>query len=310
MYSAVPKTAQKRGGISWIWQYGTELRRQGIKKPDWLCNACWDKRSLIIEGTSTTSRAIDHLEEYHSFDREGNIITPKAVSVLEQQRRGATEIGSLVTHVDLTLFKHLLITWIVIAHLALSLVEVDEFRALIQLLNPGIYEFLYKSGNTIRKLIMDEFEVRKDVVRKELAYALSKIHISFDLWISPGQKDLIGVVAHYLLKNLQAQSLLIALREMDGSHSSENIAAVILPVFADFCIEGNIGYFISDNMTSNDRAVDALYRELRLPNPTSRRLKYIGHVINLSAKAFLYSKEEGSFDFEISELAKMKFEIR
>jgi hypothetical protein len=53
--------------------------------------------------------------------------------------------------------------------------------------------------------------------------------------------------------------------------------------------------------------VDAFYRELKLKNPTARRLRCLGHVINLAAKAFLFGKEEGSFDFD---LTKMRFAER
>jgi hypothetical protein len=37
------KTANKRGGTSWIWEYGPELRqlnKQPAKKPHWLCKLC------------------------------------------------------------------------------------------------------------------------------------------------------------------------------------------------------------------------------------------------------------------------------
>jgi hypothetical protein len=79
-----------------------------------------------------------------------------------------------------------------------------------------------------------------------------------------------------------------------------------LPVTGDFELERKIGYFVSDNIGSNDLAVDAFCRELKLKNPTARRLRCIGHVINLAAKAFLFGKEEGCFDFESHELARMK----
>jgi hypothetical protein len=81
--------------------------------------------------------------------------------------------------------------------------------------------------------------------------------------------------------------LLLVLKEMEGSHSGKNMAAVILPVFGDFCIEDKIGYFISDNASQNDLAVNALCRGLKLKNPITCRLQCLGYVINLSAKAFL-----------------------
>jgi hypothetical protein len=61
VYHACPKTAHKRGGMSWIWEYGTKLRRTNMKKPDWLCNLCWDKRETLICGTtSETERAFSN----------------------------------------------------------------------------------------------------------------------------------------------------------------------------------------------------------------------------------------------------------
>ena len=207
-------------------------------------------------------------------------------------------------------FHVVLVYWIVITYIALSYIEIDAFRDLIKLLNPTLFEYLYKSGNTIRKLVMDDFEGRKERVKKELADSLSKIYISFDLWISPNSTALLGVIIYYLNKDLQARSLLITLKEVDGSHSGENMAAIILPVLREFCIDNRIGYFISDNMTSNNLAIQALYRELKLINLTARRLRCLGYIINLSAKAFLYSKEEGSFDFKVNKISKIKFDLR
>jgi len=98
---------------------------------------------------------------------------------------------------------------------------------------------------------------------------------------------------------------------MEGSHSGENIATAILPVFGDLRIEDKLGFFISDNKhTSNDRAVNVLCRELGLGNPVPRRLLCLEYIINLSVKAFLYSNEEGSFDFEVEELSTLKIDIR
>jgi hypothetical protein len=45
------KTANKRGGTSWIWEYGPELRqlnKQPAKKPHWLCKLCWDKKKIFM----------------------------------------------------------------------------------------------------------------------------------------------------------------------------------------------------------------------------------------------------------------------
>jgi hypothetical protein len=181
---------------------------------------------------------------------------------------------------------------------------------LVKLLNPAIFEYLWRSGDSIKRFILADFEERKDALRKEMQLAKSKIHISFDLWTSPNKLAMIGVVAHYLTKELVAISLLISLRELVGAHTDENIGAWVLLVIEDMFNVGQMGYFISDNDSANDLAVEAICRELKLPNPATRRLRCIGHVLNLSAKGFLFGKDEGSFDFEIAEMAKLKIEVR
>jgi hypothetical protein len=145
--------------------------------------------------------------------------------------------------------------------MALSCIEVDAFRDLIQLLNPAICSFLYKAGNSIRRVIINEYEERKERVCQDLRQALSKIHISFNLWTSPnGTLTLCAVVTHYLNQTLQARSVLLGLKEVEGSHTGENIATCCLPVIGDFELEGKIGYFVSNNIGSNDLAVDAFCR--------------------------------------------------
>ena len=87
----------------------------------------------------------------------------------------------VITQIVLRAFHAALVYWIIITYIALSCVEVDAFRDLIKLLNPTLFEYLYKSGNTIRKLVIDNFKERKERVKKELIDSLSKIYISFNL---------------------------------------------------------------------------------------------------------------------------------
>lgn len=54
MYTICRKTASKRGGTSWIWRYGTELRQVGnLSKKAWLCCICWDRKVVhpLLAGT-------------------------------------------------------------------------------------------------------------------------------------------------------------------------------------------------------------------------------------------------------------------
>jgi hypothetical protein len=59
MYTICRKTASKRGGTSWIWRYGTELRQvSNLSKKAWLC-CTWTNNStlkLVISGSTTPRR--------------------------------------------------------------------------------------------------------------------------------------------------------------------------------------------------------------------------------------------------------------
>jgi hypothetical protein len=100
-------------------------------------------------------------------------------------------------------------------------------------------------------------------------------------------RAMLRVVAHYLTKDLTARSLLIGLREVIGTHSGKNIAVCVLQVTKEMLIADRVGYFVvADNDSPNDTAVAAICRELNLADPARRRLRCLGHIINLSAKGF------------------------
>jgi hypothetical protein len=216
----------------------------------------------------------------------------------------------LVTQTNLDLANDLLLRWVVLTHQPLSCVEHSSFQALIHLINAPLSEYLYKSGNSTKELLLREFDKRKERVKLELQKAKSVIHISFDLWTSSNSLAMLGIVAHYLGSSLTARSLLIGLRQLKGVHSGENQASVIVSVLKEFEISDRIGHFISDNVTSNDHTVRVTCEVLGLPNWKQRRLRCIGHIINLVAKQFLFGRDEGSYDFEIDPTARMRLDVR
>ncbi|KJZ69845.1 hypothetical protein HIM_10773 [Hirsutella minnesotensis 3608] len=151
-----------------------------------------------------------------------------------------------------------------------------------------------------RAILLEAFNKRKEHLKEVLARSVSKIHFSFDLWTSPNHLALLGVVAHFIDEFGQNQSILIAIRQLHGSHSGENQAEVIKEVIQEYNLQNRIGYFVTDNASNNNTAIDSLIARF-LPHLTpkqrlGRRLRCLGHVINLSAKAFLYGTEFDAFE--------------
>jgi hypothetical protein len=66
-------------------------------------------------------------------------------------------------------------------HVALTVVEGDSFRELINYICPPLQPLLVCSCNTIGCWIIKEFEKQRLLIRHQLAQANSQIHISFDL---------------------------------------------------------------------------------------------------------------------------------
>ena len=95
----------------------------------------------------------------------------------------------------------------------------------------------------------------------------------------------------YLLISTSLQTL-IAIRQLKGPHTGENQAEIIIQVIQEFHLHKHVGYFVTDNASNNDTAIDIVVAYFFPNMPTkqrrARRLRCLGHVINLSAKAFLF----------------------
>jgi hypothetical protein len=81
-----------------------------------------------------------------------------------------------------------------------------------------------------------------------------------------------------------------------GEHTGENIGSVILELLREYDVGGDqIGYFMLDNASSNDTAVKFMLKELcpwMTPKQRRhRRLRCLGHIINLCCQAFLMGRD-------------------
>ena len=86
------------------------------------------------------------------------------------------------------------------ADLRLSLRSVDyaSFHAFCLTLNPACGSFIKKSHTSIAKQIEKTFEMKQNQLRLKLHQSVSKIHFSLDIWTSPSQELLLGIVAHFV----------------------------------------------------------------------------------------------------------------
>jgi hypothetical protein len=91
----------------------------------------------------------------------------------------------------------------------------------------------------------------KDVVRRELQAALSRIHISLDIWTSPNRWLLLAIYAHFTTHSQKKQKALLALKKVPG-HSGEDQFLILLPVLEDYGIVQRLRAIIADNAAPNN----------------------------------------------------------
>lgn len=293
------KHTKRRRSVVWMYGEDIQLKRDGREK-FWYCYICEKQHKqqelpIIGKGNST---ALDHLETKHNINRATGDLKPLKQTPKDSDQLSISDCNnmkSLVFARRLDHFKELLVRWIVCCHIALFQIENTYFRDMVFYLFPPLGNLLPKASNTIRRWVMDTFEVKREKLKHDLREARSSISISFDLWTSPNYLATLGVVAHFIDKNGDRRAAVLGLRELMGEHSGENMAEVLLQIFKDYKISGRIGYFMADNATSNDTCIDAVLRGL-YPNMSEkqrkrRRLRCFGHIVNLCARAFLIGKD-------------------
>jgi hypothetical protein len=180
---------------------------------------------------------------------------------------------------------------------------------LLLYLSAALASYLPTSGTTIRNWIMEDFKQRRKQIKKDLHLSKSLVHFSFDMWTSPNCMAMIAIIAHFVSCAGEAKACLLGLRRIQGAHSGENMAQSIITVIEEYELKDRLGYFMLDNVTSNDTCVREILAKLQ-PDLDSkkRRLRCFGHIVNLAAKAFLFGNDPEAFEIETTVAALMQQE--
>ena len=81
-----------------------------------------------------------------------------------------------------------------------------------------------------------------------LSQARSKIHLSFDLWMSPNKFALCGVTAHFVSRKWSNESVLVALKRMTHTHTAADVAPILSEVIEVYGLDPDqLGVFVADN---------------------------------------------------------------
>jgi hypothetical protein len=66
------------------------------------------------------------------------------------------------------------------------------------------------------------------------------------------------MIAHYITDSGHLEHFVLALQELDGEHSGQNLADSIIKIINNYKIVLKVGYFVIDNTFNNNTIIEAL----------------------------------------------------
>lgn len=235
-------------------------------KLEWRCKFCLT--SYQISGGTLLPKK--HLEGRHGVYEQ----SPKDIKAqnIHISIKEAMTAALMTTHkrrrlnnnepsdipLDPDVLEILYVKFITVCNQSLRLVECPEFRAFLSYLNPDMDKYLITSHVTAGKWVNRQYDIEKESKKQHLQNARSKIHISTDLWTSPGEKAIMAIVAHSFSEDNILECFVLDICEVLGTHKGRNLAPYILDTLEDWGITNKLGWFVMDNASNNDTMMEKL----------------------------------------------------
>ncbi|KAF6525626.1 hypothetical protein HZS61_011421 [Fusarium oxysporum f. sp. conglutinans] len=252
----------------------------------WCCSRCDTKGRPEFFSVQATSSATDHLRKAHRITPASQS-SPSDDSAIDLQSHATPKRPrldqSIIPKAKVKAVQELSVGFVIDSDVPFTIFEHKFLKELFYQFDHELALQIPWSSSSIARELQKIFESKADIIKAELGSALTKIHISFDLWTSPNRCSL------YLRRQL-------------GIHSGEILAETLFEIVQLWDIRGQVGTVISDNVTTNDTCLSYFYRQLdpsiRPADIKARRMRCYGHVLNLVARAFLFGKDAESFELE------------
>ncbi|KZL65794.1 transposase-like protein [Colletotrichum incanum] len=305
---------RSRGRSSWVRHHGVFLVEVlATDQPGnsfWCCTRCDDKGRPEFFGAIATSSAAEHLRRAHSIYREDPAQEDSEEEILQASSSSPTPTPSKrprlnysgVPKVKVTSIQDFCVATIITNDLPFCHFEDTYLRQVLQHHSSEVYSQVPWSKSSISRRIEELFQQGQSQLRLELKQAITKIHISFDLWTSPNIYAFMGITGHFLSANGLYQSRLLGFPQQLGQHTGVNQADTLLTIARLCGIEEKVGVSVSDNATNNDTCLNTLLPQLD-PYVTNtdikaHRLRCYGHILNLTCRAFLFGRDSSTLEAE------------
>ena len=202
------------------------------------------------------------------------------------------------SHFDEAAWKARFIDWIILKDVTFRQASSRRLQWLIANGGGLASQLVPEHHTTVCSWIRQSFERRHLIIFDLVKNAKSSIHLSFDLWTASNGFNYIGTVSHFIDITGQKHDVLLELPCLVGSHSGENIASYVKEVIDRYELGSKLGYFMLDNADNNDTCLETLARWFPI-DVNKRRLRCIGHIINLIVRAVIFGPNSSKFEAEL-----------
>jgi hypothetical protein len=261
----------------------------------------------------STSAASHHLDKKHGItlqqqlSKVGTAIQTDLKSMFNQQtllnkkNQEQNECDTLCNAIHRSTVHQALLRLIVHHDLPLSIVEWPELHTFIFAINHMAAGCIWTAHQTTANHIARTFTERQQQLKQLLQQSQSLIHLTTDTWHSPNIKELQAITAHFVDASNTRQKALLSLPELRNGHAGVEVAAQIATTLEAYDITDRLGYITTDNHGANDTMCEELSKRLSYTQwqPKQRRLRCIGHIINIAVQAFFFARNNEAVDLAV-----------
>jgi hypothetical protein len=304
----------KGSSTSWVWNHGWRVQELGKSKTYcFLCRICFQKKGPLyppqrcINGTGGIA---SHLLSAHGLNKTGASQKRSILDVISSSGASSSRppvpsfndaISEYFIQFNPSEFKALLLDYVVSENHAFSTLESPRLHKILTYLNPACKKRgCLPTHTTIASWIEVAYDANVGLIKELLNTSQSKIHISFDLWTSRAMRAFCAITAHFCDAKGEFRTLLLGLPHQAGRHTGVNIAPTISAIVQTFGLEQKLGWFVCDNASNNDTCIEALGSEFEFDH-FERRIRCIGHVINLVARSLLFGKDPEALEEKLTQ---------
>ncbi|KJZ70580.1 hypothetical protein HIM_10009 [Hirsutella minnesotensis 3608] len=197
-----------------------------------------------------------------------------------------------------SLWKTRFVDWIILEDVTFRQASSERLRCLVANGGELASQLLPEHHTTVCSWIRHTFESRRVIILNLVKGAKSCVHLSFDLWTASNGFHFIGIVGHFVDSEGNKRDVLLGLPRLIGPHSGENMASYVKDVIDQYEMGSKLGYFMLDNAKSNDTCLETLAWWFPM-DIGRRRLRCIGHIINLVVRAVIFGSNVSKFEAEL-----------